>query len=326
MLGLENSKEKKRSTMNLDVIISTMKRIPGLYLVAAIGRMLYSLGKYRSLRTILYYPPGHFHSPLPSPKEVRTCAELIFRNNKSLLGIELRQQDQLDLLQEFARYYKEVPFREEPDGKSRYFYSNRFFGCSDAIILYSFLRHFEPRHVIEVGSGFSSAVMLDINDEFLDKKTSFTFIEPYPHRLLGLLSADDRERYKIIEKPVQSVSPEVFQELGRDDILFVDSSHVVKIGSDVAHIIFDVLPNLKPGAIVHFHDILWPFEYPEEWILQGRAWNEAYFLRAFLQYNETFEILYFNSYMGSNFTEEVGNNLPLCMQNPGGSIWLRKRT
>ncbi len=116
----------------------------------------------------------------------------------------------------------------------------------------------------------------------------------------------------------------MIRESAAGDVVFIDSSHVVKIGSDVAYILFHILPELQPGVIVHFHDILWPFEYPEDWLCEGRAWNEAYVLRAFLQFNEAFDILYFNSYIWHHHAERLQQKMPLCMKNPGGSIWLQK--
>ncbi|PON13546.1 hypothetical protein C2W62_33810 [Candidatus Entotheonella serta] len=150
------------------------------------------------------------------------------------------------------------------------------------------LRRQHPRRVIEIGSGFSSSVMLDVNDLFLDNSVQFTFIEPYPERLFEQFRDDDQQRHTVIEKPLQDVLLSLFRELSAGDILFIDSSHVVKIGSDVAYILFHILPALQSGVLIHFHDILWPFEYPEDWIFEGRAWNEAYVLRSFLQFNHMF--------------------------------------
>jgi hypothetical protein len=166
--------------------------------------------------------------------------------------------------------------------------------------------------------------MLDTNDAFLGSATNFAFIEPYPERLYSLLNEKDKRQHQVIEKPVQEVELELFQTLDAGDILFVDSSHVVKIGSDVAHIIFEILPRLKPGVIVHFHDVFYSFEYPKEWVKEGRAWNEDYFLRAFLQYNSVFQILYFNSFMGQFYQNELERKMPLCLRNTGGSLWMKK--
>ena len=123
---------------------------------------------------------------------------------------------------------------------------------------------------------------------------------------------------------VQNVPLAAFEELGDNDILFIDSSHVCKAGSDVNFLVFNVLPALAPGVVVHFHDIGWPFEYPLQWIADGRAWNEAYLLRAFLQYNRSFEILVFNSYAYRTFRSFFEKRMPLYLERPGGSLWLRK--
>ena len=178
--------------------------------------------------------------------------------------------------------------------------------------------------------------MLDVNDLFLDGKVHFTFVEPHPKggkRLLRLLTQDDKSKHTILRKQAQDVPLEVFQTLSANDILFIDSSHVGKVGSDVTHTLFRVLPELKPGVIVHFHDIYWPFEYPQEWILEaGIAWNEAYFLRAFLQYNEAFDIMYFNSFLAQRHADTLRRKMPLSLKvsqltlKGGGpsSLWLKK--
>ena len=170
----------------------------------------------------------------------------------------------------------------------------------------------------------SSAVILDTNQLFLNDTIACTFIEPYPDQLNKVLKAGDLQKHSFIRKPVQDVPLDLFESLSVNDILFIDSSHVVKIGSDLSHLIFAVLPRLKPGVIVHFHDIPWPFEYPREWILEGRAWNEAYFLRAFLSYNGMFTIMYANSFMSCFHEDEIRAKMPRCLENTGGSIWIRK--
>jgi hypothetical protein len=134
----------------------------------------------------------------------------------------------------------------------------------------------------------------------------------------------DRKQNDIIVDAVQNVPLERFAALEAGDILFVDSSHVAKTGSDVVHLFGQVLPRLAKGVRVHFHDIFWPFEYPEEWIREGRAWNEAYLLRAFLQFNSAFRIVLFNSYLGLHHRDLVERHLPLFLQNTGGSLWLEK--
>jgi len=187
------------------------------------------------------------------------------------------------------------------------------------------LRHLRPERVIEVGSGFTSALMLDTRDRFLDYRPQFTFVEPYSARLEMLLGQRDREDSRVIRRMVQDVPLEVFQSLAAGDVLFVDSSHVSKVASDLNHLVFEVLPALSPGVVVHFHDVYWPFEYPRRWIMSFRwSWNEAYLLRAFLQYNDCFEIMLFNSYAEHKFPELLQARMPRLLREPGASLWLRK--
>jgi len=241
-------------------------------------------------------------------------------------GVNLRESAQLELLNELSRYYPEMPFSDDPTPGLRYYFNNEVFCYSDAIVLYCMLRHYKPTRIIEVGSGFSSAVMMDTNDAFLGGATKFTFIEPDPARLFRLLRKNDTNQCRIIKKLVQEVDLHEFEELQSGDFLFIDSSHVAKVGSDVVRVMFDIIPRLNPGVIVHFHDILWPFEYTKNWLLEGRAWNEAYFLRAFLQYNDEFQVQYFNSFIGATHSELLGQKMPLCLKNTGGSLWIRRKS
>ncbi|NMG05958.1 class I SAM-dependent methyltransferase [Brasilonema sp. UFV-L1] len=298
--------------------------IPGLRKLSNFFKQGYDVNKLYASPFLRIFPPGHFYSPIPSLSDVLSKENLIFRHKKEFPSVDLREEEQLQMLDLLAFYYEELPFPEQPSTSNRYYYQNQFFCYSDAIILYAMLRHFKPKKVIEVGSGFSSAVMLDTNEAFLGSATNFTFIEPYPERLYSLLNEKDKRQHQVIEKAIQEVELELFQTLDAGDILFVDSSHVVKIGSDVAHIIFEILPRLKPGVIVHFHDVFCSFEYPKEWVKEGRAWNEDYFLRAFLQYNSVFQILYFNSFMGQFYQDELERKMPLCLRNTGGSLWMKK--
>ncbi len=306
---------------------SIARYIPGAYPAYRFLKLLANIRKGSAFRMLDLYPAGHFHSPLPDLEEVASREGMIFnRDVKDLPGIELRERSQLDLLEEMSDYYKELPFPETAEEPRRYFYRNGFFSYGDAVVLYGLLRHFKPGRVIEIGSGFSSAVMLDTSDLFLERAVDFTFIDPSPQRLLALLRTGGELKGRLVQEKVQAVDVSLFESLGADDFLFIDSSHVGKVGSDVLHILFEILPRLKPGVIVHFHDILWPFEYPKEWIVSGTIWNEAYLLRAFLQYNGRFRILYFNSFMARFHRETLGRRMPLCLQNPGGSLWIKKES
>jgi predicted O-methyltransferase YrrM len=290
-----------------------------LHRLLGLARALRGTGNSRFL---FPYVPGHYSSPLPDYRSV--LANLANRSeaDHELPGIDPAEEGQLELLRAFVGLYAEMPFPARPDGRLRYYYENGWFSPADATILYSMLRHYRPERVVEVGSGFSSALMLDVNDLFL-KGVRFTFIEPYPQRLYGLFAEADRANNTVLEERVQDISLAVFETLRANDILFVDSSHVVKCGSDLGHILFEALPRLKSGVVVHFHDIFWPFEYPREWFSKGRAWNEAYFLRAFLQYNSAFRILYHSSFMAQRHTKVLERDLPFGLIEPS-SLWLVK--
>ena len=116
----------------------------------------------------------------------------------------------------------------------------------------------------------------------------------------------------------------MFDQLEAQDLVFCDSSHVAKIGSDVSYILLRILPRLKPGVLVHFHDVFYPFSYPATWIREGRAWNESLFLRAFLVGNMQFQLVAFNCYAGYSFPELFRERLPAFLNDTGGSIWIRK--
>ena len=294
---------------------STLRLIKGIY----------NLLKSNNLHVFSLYPPGHFSSPIPNIRDILSREQALFDQSiRDIPGVDLREQQQMNLLQALSKYYFELPFTPNPTGPRRYYYENDFFSYGDAIILFSMLRHYRPRRVIEIGSGFSSAVMLDTKELFLGDSIDLTFVEPDPDRLRGLLKENQADECYLIQKRIQDIDLSVVESLGENDFLFVDSSHVLKVGSDVGYVIFHILPRLKRGVMVHFHDIPWPFEYPREWLGRGIIWNEAYFLRSFLQYNNAFQVLYFNAYIHQFHRELLGQKMPLCLRNPGGSLWLKK--
>jgi len=303
---------------------SIIKKIPGITLIKQIFFALLYVLKTKSYKFLLKYPPGHFYSPIPNINDPSIAAYSDQATQELTGGLVLHSESQLHLLDDLSKYYKDLPFPRVPTKNSRYYFENDFFTYFDAITLYAMLRNLSPANIIEIGSGYSSAVMLDTNNLFLSDKIKCTFIEPYPERLLRLLASKDRALHEIIQQPVQAVEVDTFRILNEGDILFVDSSHVSKSGSDVNYILFEILPALNSGVIIHFHDVFWPFEYPKDWLLEGRAWNEAYLLRSFLQYNNSFDIIFFNSYISHNYPEKLKDKMPLCLKDQGGSIWLKK--
>jgi predicted O-methyltransferase YrrM len=180
------------------------------------------------------------------------------------------------------------------------------------------MRLLRPRRIIEVGSGYSTAVMVDTNKLYLNNSVDISCVEPFPERLEENWGNQINDYVKLHRSLLQDVDLSIFDSLGAGDICFIDSSHVAKLGSDVMRIFFELLPRLKPGVIIHFHDIPYPFEYYDYWLRENRAWNEAYMLHAFLQYNKDYEIIYWGSSL-----VHLADSVP--ESDLGGSIWLKKK-
>jgi hypothetical protein len=181
---------------------------------------------------------------------------------------------------------------------------------------------YKPAHVVEIGSGFSSAALLDCA-EYLSFNTKFAFVDPFPDRLNALLRPADKLNCEVHSCRVQDIDTKVFDSLGSNDLLFIDSSHVSKVGSDVNFLVHEILPSLQSGVLIHIHDIYWPFEYPEKWFKSGICWNEAYLVRAFLSNNSDFQIVCFSDYcyklIGNKELERVSGN-----SDWGSSLWIRR--
>lgn len=277
-------------------------------------------------REQLAHSPGSFYSPIPAIAEIKSQEQDIFASVPRVIpGIDLNESEQLVLLEQFKKYYQELPFDVVKQEGLRYAFEDnkRGYGYSDAIILYCMIRHLQPQKIIEVGCGTSSCVILDTNELFFNNSISCTFIEPYPDKFFSLIKASDLERIEVIPQKLQNVEISKFSTLSAGDILFIDSTHVSKVNSDVNYIFFKILPALQPGVYIHFHDIFYPFEYPKEWIYSGIAWNEDYILRAFLQYNNAFKIVFFNTFLIHFYQEKIQQEMPLCLKK-AGSIWLKK--
>ena len=258
-----------------------------------------------------YVAPGHFYSPLTTSGDVDRALSWT-----DAPGIDLAEERQRTLAVRLR------PVLDEPSSGPRYIAENSMYGPADAAIYRGMLRELRPTRVIEVGSGYSTAAALDeadVNPHL--SELEITCIEPFPERLLGLLGGADRKRIELITEPVQAVSLDLYEKLRPRDVLFIDSTHVVKPGSDVVWLVLHVLPRLPAGVVVHFHDIFWPFSYPAEWLRQHRDWSEAYLLHAFLLGNANWEIMLFSSWLWQHQHQFVPAGL--AREEPG-SLWLQK--
>jgi predicted O-methyltransferase YrrM len=280
----------------------------------------------QDLREGEFVPSGHFYSVVPSVSARKRYLEALEPSIDSLPGIDINREGQINLLKTLKPYFENCQFPDfKQDGK-RYYFCNPAYSYGDAITLYAMMRHFAPRRIIEIGSGYSSAAMLDTNYEFFDGQIELTFIEPYPELLLSLMEGDDSRKSTVVPVGVQEIDLHLFDQLEKNDILFIDSTHVSKLGSDVNRIFFDIIPRLKPGVIIHIHDIFWPFEYPKAWIRDGRAWNEVYLLRALLQSSAGFEVLFFADYLKQIYSDWFSTNAKPFTMNSGGNFWMKKLT
>lgn len=237
--------------------------------------------------------------------------------------IDLREDEQLALAEVLAPKWPEFP-----QSWSRYTNPrNGFFGLADGAVYYSILRTLRPKTIVEVGAGFTSAIALDARDQYEDQDQALhdlqlIVIDPNPERLYELVRDQDYRQLTIHRDLVQNVPIELFDALEKDDILFIDSSHVSKKGSDVNWLFFEVLPRLRPGVIVHIHDIFFPFDYPDAW--HDHGFNETYVLQAFLNHNNVYQIMFYNSWFWQEHADIVNHHSPEAALGNPGSIWLRK--
>ena len=264
--------------------------------------------------------PVHFYEPMP---DTRSLTDALLGKKSELIGIDMQEADQLDLLHnvfpQFRPEYAEIP-REPGTDPKQFYLNNGFFTGADALVYYGMVRHFNPQLVIEVGSGFSSR--LAARACLRNGRGELICIEPNPDRTLtdgfgGLTT--------LIAKRVEDVGFDLFQRLRANDILFIDSSHVVRCGGDVNCLLLEIVPRLNPGVIVHLHDIFLPHEYGRAWVIDRyRFFTEQYLLQAFLTFNTEFRVLFANHYMAVKHQGEMAALFPNSSGFGSTSFWMRR--
>ncbi len=291
-----------------------------------IGSLLNFLSAFRNL----YYPIGHFYSPIVDVEELKAREATLWSPRLTVEGIDFQDEQHRQILETIHKTelvkYDYAEHYEGQEFELRHFYTrNSQFTWLDSRTLFAFLVHWKPRKIVEVGSGFSSLLMADVNQRFLNNECEITCIEPFPR---VFLTSNLQGISSVIQKKVQDVPLEVFDQLEAGDILFIDSSHVSKTGSDVNHLFFEVLPRLKSGVRIHIHDIFLPMEYVREWVIdENRSWNEQYLLRALLMYSTAFKVLFGCNYAFLKFPELVQQaiNHPKGYAFGGGSFWIERQ-
>jgi len=273
--------------------------------------------------------PVHFSSPIPDIIDLKR--RKIWMKKGKLSGIDFKIKEQLHLLKELGKkYQKECQWSAKPTANQvDFFTNNQSFGFGCAAILHSMIREFQPKNIIEIGSGNSSKIISEALK--LNKgKVNYIIIDPYPPDYIRQRKI---EYNRMIKKRVELLDSRFFDQLKKDDILFIDSSHTVKIGGDVNFLYLEVLPRLNPGVIVHIHDIALPYEYPEIYATSEvfrQFWTEQYLLQSFLCFNPEFEILL----AVGNIMVDYPNifrkafpayNDPQIDKVNSGSFWIRRK-
>lgn len=290
------------------------------------------LSKIPYLRYAFFYRkncdqrPGHYYSPVVDLDDLDHRKTEIWETDKKLAGIDMNEEEQRSYFIPLIESSKQIPFTQNADSSYRYYYDNKTYTYPDGLVLFTMLNTLKPKKLIEVGSGFSSALILDTKDKFLQSPLDLTFIDPNPQdRLLPLLRKEDHPSTTVVKDIVQNTPPETFKKLEANDILLIDNSHVSKTGSDVNYIMTEVLPVLNKGVVVHIHDIFYPFEYPKEWVLNlKRNWNEIYSVHNFLLFNNAYKIIFFSDFVHQKYKDELENALPHFFAGRPGSIWIQK--
>ena len=273
--------------------------------------------------------PVHFNSPVPDIYDLERRD--IWERRSSLAGIDFRPEEQVQFLRELGRNYgQECNWPAKPTSNILEFYTeNNSFSFYCAASLHTIIRTVHPKRIIEIGSGNSSKVIssaLKLN-KVEGHVTEYTIIDPYPFKSIHNLP----NVTQLITEKVEITDIKRFDELGQNDILFIDSSHTVRTGGDVNFLYLEILPRLSPGVIVHIHDIGLPYEYPKVYFTNPAFrvfWTEAYLLQAFLSLNPHYEILLAMNYLTVNHFDEFLQAFPHL--NPevhkatSGSFWIKR--
>ena len=273
---------------------------------------------------------GHFYSVIPN------ITKNYNNTNIKILNLDFNENEHKKILNEINNYLQnfdnEFGYKNSLERQNNFKYSliNESFGWMDARLLYYFLQKNNPKKIIEIGSGNSTLLMYNTKIIY-NLNYEIICIEPYPSDYL--IKLHNEGKITLINNCLENIDLSIFTTLTENDILFIDSSHVVKLDSDVIFYFTKIFPLLNKNVLIHIHDIFYPYDYPLDWIKQGRFWNEQYFLYVFLQYNNKFKIKFCNSYSQFKYPEELKriqintyekkNNI---INNDdifsGGSIWL----
>ena len=270
----------------------------------------------------------HYYDPLPNFSEI-TQEQVLKRRIPKAINWNLEAQ--LAQVKRLSQYSSEIQqLKNEQNSNLKFDFLNVFYSELDAAIYYALIREIKPAKIIEIGCGYSTQIAaLAIARNQQEAKTGeIICIEPYPEPQL----VDAKLDVQLIVERVENIDLKIFEQLSTGDILFIDSTHTVKFGSDVCREILEILPVLASGVWIHFHDIFFPYDYPPKWLIERRlAWNEQYMLEAFLAYNPHFEVALTNHWLSIDYPQEAANIWPGVVNwekdpyHHCAGLWLRKK-
>jgi hypothetical protein len=267
-----------------------------------------------------------YYSPVP---DLGSLPPDIWDRRSELGGIALDAGRAMEFVErELAPFIAELDARsDDPGVPGAFFLNNANYESVDAELLFAMVRWSRPRKVVELGSGFTTLLIADAcrrnaRDGAAVEHVAF---DPYPRRHILGEHVPAPTRFEPVS--ATEVPLDVFRDLEAGDVLFVDTTHTVKLGSDVNFVILDVLPTLAPGVLVHFHDVFLPWEYPRVWFEEMRyLWAEQYLLQAFLAYNDAFEVVVPAQLLAREAPRRLSEVVPSF--GPGVSpaaLWIRRR-
>ena len=312
----------KRLILVVDVLLAPFV-IPSAYLLKIIRRVgvdRLSFCRKMLLRAGVFPIRDHYYEPLFDERHLRRPLS----EERSLPGIDWNKEGQLELLNSFAFTEELKALADEGNGKRSYSFENEAFKSGDAEYWYNMIRLKRPSRIIEIGSG-SSTLMAQVaieknRGDVPDYECAHICIEPYEQPWLEEMDVT------VLRKKVEEVDKAIFRRLGKDDILFIDSSHVIRPQGDILFEYLELLPQLNPGVIVHIHDIFSPRDYLAEWIKEKvRFWNEQYLLEALLTSNPNWRIIGALNYLQHNHYRKLESKCPfLTKDREPGSFYIQK--
>lgn len=267
--------------------------------------------------------PMSYYSPIPDTSELSSS----FPPPTTAPTINFRTEYQLELLREFSeRFSNEYKLIPRSSSDNRFFaLDNDAFTGIDPLVYYCMLRYYNPKLIIEIGSGHSTILACETLKNHC-KNSKMIVIDPWPREFTkNFLSAEESSLIEHIQQKVEDVEFGIFNNLQENDFLFIDSSHIVRTGSDVCFLILEVLPRLNNGVIVHHHDIFLPDDYPINWILNSQFFfSEQYLLQAYLTENNKNKILFTSHHTSMQFPDLVSEAFPNAGFIDGGSFWFQR--